>query len=58
MNRYIHCRYLVALATLMFVFGVAVGYVFTDDNRIEKEREQLVRISQIVKAHYARGCAK
>ena len=58
MNRYIHCRSLVVLALMIFGFGVAVGYVCTDDHRIEKEQEQLVRISQIVKAHYARRCVK
>lgn len=39
------------------IFGA--GYIVGDDNRIEKQnQEQLVQVSQIVKAHYAKECGK
>lgn len=39
------------------IFGA--GYIVGDDNRIEKQNhEQLVQVSQIVKSHYMRECAK
>jgi hypothetical protein len=39
------------------VFGGILAYVWTDDARIERE-DQLIKISQVVKAHYAKECAK
>ena len=58
MSRYIHFRCFLVATIMVFGFGVLVGYVFADDSRIEKEQEQLVRISRVVQAHYARRCAK
>ena len=61
MNRYIltHTawRYIITAFFVGSVFGCLCAYVWTDDARIEQEN-QLIQISQIVKHHYQRECAK
>ncbi len=61
MNRYIHLdtawRYIITSFFVGAVLGCLCAYVWTDDARIEQEN-QLVRISHIVKTHYAQECRK
>lgn len=61
MNQYILIntawRYIITSFFVGAVLGCLIAYVWTDDARIEQD-DQLVKISQIVKAHYAQECRK
>lgn len=38
------------------IFGM--GYITADDNRIEREQNQLAQVSKVVKAHYTKESGK
>lgn len=61
MNQYILIntawRYIITAFFIGAVFGCLCVYVWTDDARVDQE-DQLIKISRIVKAHYAKECRK